>query len=79
MIVKECFTRYYWVYVLQRNSDAVDASRKFSADVRADDVPSEVDMVRSDNRGEFVGEDFGDICRQYFFEHEFSNEKSPLF
>ena len=65
MIAKECFTRYYWVYILERNSDAADASKKYFADVRADGVPSEVDIVISDNDGEFVGEDFVDVYMQY--------------
>ena len=65
MIVKECFTSYYWVYILERNSDAADTSKKLFADVRADGVPSEVDIVISDNDGEFVGEDFADVYRQY--------------
>ena len=31
----------------------------------ADGLPSEVDMVMSDKGGEFVGGDFGIVCRQY--------------
>ena len=77
MIVKEYFTRYYWVYIFGRNSDAADAFKKFFADMRADVVPSEVDIVRSDNGGEFVCENFVDVCRQYSIKHEFTNAKSP--
>ena len=51
MIVKDDFTRYSWVYFLERKSDVAEAFRKFSADVRADGVPSEVDIVTSDNGG----------------------------
>ena len=51
MIVKDDFTRYAWVYFLERKSDAADAFRKFLADVRGDGVPSEVERVRSDNGG----------------------------
>ena len=43
MIVKDDFTRYALVYFLERKSDAADAFRKFLADVRGDDVPSEVE------------------------------------
>ena len=49
MIVKDAFTRYSWVYFLECKSNA-DTFRKFLADVRADSVPSKVDIVRSDNR-----------------------------
>ena len=48
-------TRYAWVYFLECKSDAADAFRKFSADVRGDGVPSGVEKIRSDNGGEFVG------------------------
>ena len=41
MLVKDDFTRYSWVYFLERMSDAADAFRKFLAYVRADSVPSE--------------------------------------
>ena len=58
MIVKDDFTRYSWVYFLERKSNAPEAFRTFLADVRADGVPSEVEIVRSDNGGEFFGGDF---------------------
>ena len=43
MTVKDDFTRYAWVYFLERKSDAADAFRKFLADVREDGVPSEIE------------------------------------
>ena len=55
MAVKDDFTRYSWVYFLERESDAADAFRKFLADVRADGAPSKVAIVRSDSGGEFFG------------------------
>ena len=64
MIVKDDFNRYSWVYLLERKSDAAEAFKKFLTDVRADGVPSEVDIVMSDNGGEFIGGDFGYVCRQ---------------
>ena len=77
MIVKEDFTRYAWVYFLERRSDAADAFRKVLADMRGDGVPSEVERVRSDNGGEFFKGEFGDVCRQYCVKQEFTNAKSP--
>ena len=70
MIVKDDFTRYSWVYFLERKSNAPEAFRTFLADVRADGVPSEVEIVRSDNGGEFFGGDFGYVCRQYCIKHD---------
>ena len=46
MILTGDFTRYAWVYFLERKSDSADAFRKFLADVRADGVPLEVAIVR---------------------------------
>ena len=76
-IVKDDFTRYAWVYFLERKSDAADAFRKFVADVRGDGVRSEVERVRSDNGGEFFGGEFGDVCRKYCVKQEFTNAKIP--
>ena len=75
MILKDDFTRYAWVDLLERKFDAADAFRNLLADVRRDDVPSEVERVRSDNGGEFFGGEFGDVCRQYCVNQEFINAK----
>ena len=56
MIIKDDYSRRMWIYFLQRKSDAGNAFRNFLADVRADDFPSEVQVVRSDNGGKFSGE-----------------------
>ena len=40
---------------LNNKSDAGSAFRSFLASVRADGVPSLVEIVRSDNGGEFFG------------------------
>ena len=46
------------------------------ADVRADGVPSEVEIVRSDNGGEFFGSEFGEVCKQHCIKQEFTNADS---
>ena len=51
MLLKYNYSRYAWVYFLKNKSDAADAFRKFLADVRADSVPSKVEIVSSDNGG----------------------------
>ena len=40
MIVKDDFTRYSWIYFLERKSDAADAFRVFLSVVRADSAQS---------------------------------------
>ena len=49
MIVKDDFTRRAWMYFLRSKSDAGSAFRSFLASVRADGLPSLVEIVRSDN------------------------------
>ena len=79
MIVKDDYSRYSWLYFLERKSDAAEYFRKFLADVRADGVPSTVESVRSDNGGEFYGGEFASVCRQFCIKQEFTTAKSPEF
>ncbi|CAN0366564.1 unnamed protein product, partial [Laminaria digitata] len=78
MLVKDDYSRHAWVYFLKNKSDAADAFRKFLADVRADDgVPSKVEIVRSDNGGEFFGGGFGEVSKKFCITQEFTNADSP--
>ena len=52
---KDGLSRCACVYFLKYKSDVADALRKVLADVRAGCVPSKVEIVRSDNGGEFYG------------------------
>ena len=77
MLVKDDFSRYAWVYFLKYISEAAGAFRKVLADVRADGVSSKVEIVRSDNGGQFYGGEFGEVCKQYCIKQEFTNANSP--
>ena len=77
MLVKDDYCRHAWVYFLKHKSDSGDAFRKFLADARADGVPSKVEIVRSDNGGEFFRGEFGEVCQQYCIKQEFTNADSP--
>ena len=77
MKVRDDFSLYAWVYFLKHKSDAADAFRKFLTDVGADGVPSKVDIVRSDNGGEFFGGEIGEVCKPFFIKQEFTNADSP--
>ena len=59
MIVKDDFTRRAWMYFLRNKSDSGSAFRSFLASVRDDGISPLVDIVRSDNGGEFF---WGGIC-----------------
>ena len=77
MLVKDDFSRCAWVYFLKHKSEAADAFRKFLTDVRADGVPSKVEIVRSNNGREFYVGEFGEVCKQYCTKQEFKNANSP--
>ncbi|CAN0450323.1 unnamed protein product, partial [Laminaria digitata] len=77
MLVNDDYSRHAWVYFLKNKSDAADALRKFLADVRADGVPLKVEIVRSDNGGEFFGGELGEVCKQFCIKQEFTNADSP--
>ena len=64
MIVKDDFTRRAWMHFLKNKSDAGSAFRSFLARVCADGVPSLVEIVRSDNAGEFFGGKFASVCNE---------------
>ena len=46
MVVRDAFLRYAWVYFISHKSDATEAFKKFLADLRVEDIPSEVVVVR---------------------------------
>ena len=52
------------MYFLKHKSDAASAFRSFLASVRADGKPSLVEIVRSDNGGEFFRGEF-ESCLLY--------------
>ena len=79
MIVKDDFTRRAWLYFLKNKSDAGSAFRSFLASVRADGVPSLVEIVRSDNGGEFFGGEFASVCNELLIKQEFTPAYSPQY
>lgn len=56
MIVRDDYTRYTWLFGLKSKSASATAFafREFLADVRADVMPSSVEIVRTDNGSEFT-------------------------
>ena len=76
LIVRDDFSRMSWVYFLRHKSDAAEAFERFLVDVRADGMPSSVEIVRSDGGGEFEGR-FADLCRTRGIKQEFTTADSP--
>ena len=78
-IVRDNHTRFTRVYFLAKKSDAAGAFESFLAEVRADGTPSAVMCVRSDNRGECFGGEFGTLCRKRSIKQEFTPTDSPKY
>ncbi|CAB1096235.1 unnamed protein product [Ectocarpus sp. CCAP 1310/34] len=79
MILKDDFTRRAWMYFLRSKSDAGSAFRSFHANVRADGIPSLIEIVRSDNGGGFFGGEFASVCNELVIKQEFTPAHSPEF
>ena len=79
MIVKDDFTRRGWLYFLRNKSDAASAFKSFLASVRADGLLSLVEIVRSDNGGEFFGGAFESVCNELLIKQEFTPAYSLQF
>ena len=67
------------MYFISHKSDATEAFKQFLADLRAEGIPSEVVVVRSDNGGEFNQEGFGQLCRERNIKQEFTTANSPKY
>ena len=73
MLVRDDFSRYSWVYLLQHKSEAADAFETFLADTRTD---GSVEIVRSDNGGEFRGR-FSELCVKNRIKQELTTPQCP--
>ena len=79
MIVRDDCTRRTWMYFLKHKSDAASAFRSFLASVRADGKPSLVEIVRSDNGGEFFRGEFESLCNERLIKQEFTPAYCPQY
>ena len=69
MIVKDDLTRRAWMYFLRSKSDAGSA----------DGISSLVEIVRSDNGGDFFGGEFAPVCNELLIKKEFTPAYSPQY
>ena len=60
-------------------SDAAETFRQFLADNRATRFPSDVEIARPDEGGEFLERAFGALCSKYNITQEFTSASSPQF
>ena len=67
------------MYFLGKKSDAASVFGSFLGEVRADGTSSAVMAVRSDNGGEFFGENVGKLCRKRGIKQESTPADSPKY
>ena len=79
LIVRGDYTRSTRVYFLRHKSGVTSAFEPFIAEVRADDTPSAVMAVRSDNGREFFGGAFGELCHKRGIKQKFTPADSPKY
>ena len=78
-IVRDYCTQFTRMYFLGKTSDTVSVFESFLAEVQADDTPSAVRAVRSDNGGAFFGGNLGKLCRKRGIKQEFTPADSLIY
>ena len=78
LLICDDFSRFTWTYFMRQKSDAVSFFGQFLADERVAGIPSAVEVVRSDEGGEFKG-DFAKLCRRRNIRQEFTTADSANF
>ena len=79
LILRDDCTRFTRVCFLGKTSDSAIAFESFLAEVQADDTPSAVMTVGSDNRGGFLGGDFEKLCHKRGIKQEFTPADIPKY
>ncbi|CAB1119814.1 unnamed protein product [Ectocarpus sp. CCAP 1310/34] len=78
LIIRDDCTRWTRVFFLKHKSDAAAAFEQYLADYRAETVPCEVFVARTDGGGEFQGQ-FAEVCRRSGIKQEFTPPNTPKY
>ena len=78
LVICDDFSRFTWTYFMCPKSDTVTPFEQFLADERVVGTLSAVEVVRSDEGGEFKG-DFAKLCRRHNIHQEFTTADSAKF
>ena len=78
LLICDDFLRFTWTYFMRQKSDEVALFEQFLADERVTVTPSAVEVVRSDEGGEFKG-DFANLCRRNNIRQEVTTTDSVNF
>ena len=68
--IRDDYSHYTWMNFISDRSDAADTFAKYLSDLRVEEIPSEVVMVRSDDRGEFSEGKFGKLGKEMNIKQE---------
>ena len=64
IVIREDHSRCTWMNFMSHRSDAADTFASILSDLRVEEIPPEVVMVQSDDRGEFSEGKFGKLCKE---------------
>ena len=78
LLICDDFSRFTWAYFMRHKSDTVAHFDHFLAYKRVAGTPSAVEVLRSDEGGEFK-EDFAKLCRRHNIRQEFTTADSAKF
>ena len=78
LLICDGFSRFMWTYFMRQKSESATRFRQFLADEHVARIPSAVEVVRSDEGGEFKG-DFAKLCRRHNIRQEFTTADSTKF
>ena len=78
LLICDDFSRFTWTYFMRQKSDADTLLGQFLVDERVAGIPSAVEVVRSDEGGEFKG-GLAKLCRRHNIRQEFTTADSVKF
>ena len=76
LIIRDCFTRFTWLFFLKHKSEAAESFERFLGLVREH---GSVMKVRSDEGGEFTGKAFRSVCTRHQIKQELTTADSPRY
>ena len=79
LLIRDDFTRLNAVYFMRSKIEATKYFSQYLADYCFTDVPSPIEVVRTDNAAESEGGAFADLCRERGIRQEFTTADNSQF
>ena len=77
-VIRDDYSRYTWMNFMSHSSDGADTFANILSDLRIEEIPPEVVMVRSDDRGEFSEGKFGKLFKEMNIKQEITKTADTL-